>query len=199
MYQIMHLFLPAPFAIRKATGLPSPGILENQESCLKEHNFCVHSSDKISSITLWFVSRLLLLEIRSKACSDILTATKSLSITSNPCYIPKNTRKLAQASRSRLPRPLQSQATTAHPPSTVPSPAMGEIHLAPLLASLALNTMGTLRIAADAADSASTLTVTHITSLVSGVCSGRRNSYSVIILKTRIVRFYVDAKIHRQL
>ena len=76
---------------------------------------------------------------------------------------------------------------------------MGEIRLAPLLASLAPNTIGTLRNAADAADSGSALTVTYTTSLVSRICSERRNSYSVIILKTRIVRFYLNAEFHRQL
>ena len=155
MYQIKHLFILATLAVGIATGLPSLEILGSREFCLKEHNLCAHSSDTMT-FTLWFVLRLLSLETRRKACSNIRKATKISSAASNHSYLSTKMRNLAQASRFRSPNPLQSQSTVAStiptPRSTVPRRAMSGTRNAKLIANLASSIIRTLRTAADFAN-----------------------------------------------
>ena len=127
-------------------------------------------------------------------CSDIPTATKNSSSASNPACIPTSMGKLAHSSQSRFPRPFQPQTTyhllRTYPQYTAPSltPMSMGPSLAPLLASLASNTIRTLR---TAADSASAVTADHTISLVPMVCIGILLSKCVTILQPRNVSFAI--------
>ena len=180
------LFLLAPLAIREAAGIPSQQVLRAQESCLKEHNLCIQSSD--TSSTLQLVQCLVLLKTHRKAYSDIPTATKNPLSASNPFCTPTSMRKLPHSSQTRFPRPLllhnpNQLHRNYSAPRLTPIPIIPRI--APFIASMMYNTMQILRAAADFA---SAVTVYRITCLVPRVCIGMLCSKCVTILQPRIVK-----------